>query len=192
MALEFELKYAATEAAQAAIRESLGDNFRVYKMQTTYYDTPDRALAKENITLRRRLENEISVCTLKAPAKVGRMEFELECSTIEDAVPELCKLAGRPDLAVLLASGVVPVCGARFTRQAFDLTLEGTKAELALDTGCLLGDGKEQPLCEVEVELKEGSAGPVVTYAAVLAAKFNLQPEKKSKFARALALAKGE
>ena len=192
MAVEFELKYNATQEAQAAIRESLDTPATLYQMQTVYYDTPDRALAKRGITLRRRLENQDSVCTLKAPAAVGRAEFELHRDTIQEAIPELCKLADLAELPSLLAGGVVPVCGARFTRQAWQLTLVGAEAELALDSGILLGGGREVPLCEVEVELKSGATGPVVAYAAALAAKYGLVPEEKSKFARALALAKGE
>ena len=191
MAVEFELKFNATPEAQAAIRETLTAPAKVYKMQTTYYDTPAGSLSARNITLRQRMENDISVCTLKAPAKVGRAEYELECDTIENAIPELCKLANIPELPSLLTDGVVAVCGARFTRQAYPVVLEGAEVELALDQGILTGGGREIPLCEVEAELKSGTIAPLVAYAAQLAAKHGLQPEKKSKFARALALAKG-
>ena len=192
MAVEFELKFNATREAQEAIRKTLTTPATVYKMQTTYYDTPEGSLSARSITLRRRMENNTSVCTLKAPAKLGRMEYELNCETIEAAIPELCKLANIPELPDLLSGGVIPICGARFTRQAFLVPIAGGQAELALDEGILTGGGKEIPLCEVEAELKSGSAAPLITYAAELAAKYGLQPEKRSKFARALALAKGE
>ena len=190
MAVEFELKYGATEAVLAAIRQTMSGPATVYRMQTTYYDTPDSALSQRHITLRRRMENEVSVCTLKAPAKLGRAEFELERDTIEDAIPELCKLSGLD--AALFSQGVTAVCGARFTRQAYTLTYEDTVLELALDQGVLTGGGRELPLCEVEVELKSGDAKKAVIYATALAARHGLQPETKSKFARAIALAKGE
>ena len=60
--------------------------------------------------------------------------------------------------------------------------------ELALDQGILLGGGKEVPLCELEVEHKEGNRASMEAFAAELAGIYNLQPERKSKFARALAL----
>ena len=72
------------------------------------------------------------------------------------------------------------------------IEFEGAQLELALDKGCLLGGGKEVPLCEVEVELKSGSEDAAVGFGVILARQFGLIPQKKSKFRRALALAKGE
>ena len=192
MAVEFELKYTATPAALAAIEASMNTTATHYNMQTTYYDTPEKDLSARHITLRRRMENETSVCTLKAPAEVGRAEFELECDSIENAIPELCKLANLEELPRLLEKGPVPVCGAQFTRQAFPVNFEGATVELALDKGVLLGGGRQLPLCEVEVELKDGAVDKAVAYAATLAVQYGLEPEKRSKFARAMDLAKGE
>ena len=62
--------------------------------------------------------------------------------------------------------------------------------EIALDEGVLLGGGKELPLCELEVELKEGSREAMDAFAAQIAEIYGLQPERKSKFARAIALYK--
>lgn len=190
MATEFELKYRATEETIAAINTACKEPPAQYRMQTTYYDTPSHSLSSHHITLRRRMENDISICTLKAPADLGRLEFELECDNIEEAIPKLCKLSGIDP--TLLAEGVAPVCGARFTRLARTINLPDATVELALDKGVLLGGGKELPLCEVEVELKAGAPSAAVAYAGQLALAYGLQPEKKSKFARAMALAKGE
>ena len=191
MGREFELKYAATEQVQAAIEAEFGA-FETVAMQTTYYDTPDCALSARHITLRRRMENGVSVCTLKTPTGgLGRGEWELECDSIEDAIPELCKLSGW-DLEAVLSSGTVPVCGARFTRRFCTVDLSQCTVEIALDRGVLLGGGREIPLCEVEVELKSGSEEAAVDFAARLAQKYSLEAEFKSKFRRALALAMGE
>lgn len=188
MSVEYELKFRATEAALAAIDAASSAAPTLYQMETTYYDTPDRALSARHITLRRRLENEISVCTLKAPAKEGRLEFELNCADIQTAIPELCKLSAIPELSALLAKGVEPVCGARFTRQARTVTFLGSTLEVALDRGVLIGGGKEQPLCEAEVELKEGDPHHANLYAVQLAATYGLKPETDSKFKRAYRL----
>ena len=64
--------------------------------------------------------------------------------------------------------------------------------ELALDQGQLMGGGKSIPLCEVEVELKQGEPAALAAFAALLQSSYPLKPEKKSKFRRALSLAKGE
>ena len=84
------------------------------------------------------------------------------------------------------------VCGAKFTRLATEIpTADGT-AELAIDSGVLLGGGKEIPLCEVELEHKSGSDQSTLELAAIMAARFGLVQEKYSKFRRAQFLAKGE
>lgn len=192
MGREFELKFSATPLQQAALASRLGE-FSVITMETTYYDTPDRALSDRRITLRRRLENDRSVCTLKTPTDgVGRGEWEVEREEITQAIDELCKLSQWDGLPDLLTSGLEPVCGACFTRQAKTIDLEGGSVELALDQGILLGGGRELPLCEVEVELKSGSEDAAVDFAKALSREFGLKPEKKSKFRRALALARGE
>lgn len=192
MGREFELKFRADPAQQALLREHFGE-FDTIAMETTYYDAPDRALSDRHITLRRRMEGSRSVCTLKTPAdNGGRGEWELEWDSIETAIPELCKLSGWTHLAVLTYDGVEEVCGAKFTRLAKTVTLPGCVVEIALDQGILTGGGREILLCEVEVELKEGSEDAVVAFARELAAEYGLQMEKKSKFRRALALARGE
>lgn len=193
MAIEFELKYAASPELIARIRQDLNAPETQYAMHTTYYDTPSLALSQLHCTLRRRLENGISVCTLKTPAgKLGRGEFSLQCENIEDAIPELCKLSGIDQLPALTASGVLPVCGARFTRIAKTVALEDYTVEIALDQGILYGGNRESDLCEVEVELLTGSREGATLYAQTLAALYGLKTEKRSKFRRALALYKGE
>ena len=191
MSIEFELKYRATPEILAAVAADVKGNVRRFAMRTVYYDTADRALSRRNCTLRRRMENEISVCTLKMPAgELGRAEFELECVSIEDAIPELCKLSGLRELEALVATGLEELCGARFQRLAITVDTGDCTVELALDEGVLVGGGREVPLCELEVELKSGSREAADAFAAQLADIYSLQPEEKSKFARALALCK--
>ena len=192
MGREFELKFRAQPVQQEKLRQRFGE-FDTIAMETTYYDTPERGLSDRHITLRRRMEGGKSVCTLKTPAENGgRGEWELECGDIATAIPELCKLSGWVGLKILTANGVVEVCGARFTRRAKTVILPDCTVEIALDQGVLTGGGREIPLCEVEVELKDGSEEAVVAFARELAAEYGLESEQKSKFRRALALARGE
>lgn len=192
MGIEFELKFRATPEILAAIERDTQGKKTLFRMATTYYDTPDRKLKQVKYTLRRRLENGKSVCTLKTPADtLGRREYELECETIEEALEKLCKLPELPELAALTHGGVRRVCGARFQRRAITVSWEGCTVELALDEGVLTGGGVELPLCELEVELKEGSREQATLYAQLLAAKYCLEPEKLSKFQRATMLAEG-
>ena len=68
---------------------------------------------------------------------------------------------------------------------------EATRRRL-LDSGVLMGGGRELPFREVEVELKSGSEAAVILYARQLSESFGLKIEGRSKFRRALELAKGE
>jgi len=190
MGREFELKYRATPAQIAAIREAFAE-FREISMETTYFDTPDRRLSSRKWTLRLRMESGNPVCTLKTPdIGGGRGEWETECDNIASAIPELCKLGAPEELLSLTESGLQAVCGARFTRLARLVETPGCTVELALDHGALLGGGREETLCEVEVELKDGSENAAVAFAKALAANYGLTPESHSKYRRALALAK--
>ena len=190
MSKEFELKYAATPEILSAVRAEL-DAVTEISMETTYYDTPNKDLSARHMTLRRRYENGTSVCTLKAPDGANRRkEYETEAATIEEAIPILCKLSGWEELKILTAKGLITVCGARFTRQAATVTLLDCVVEIALDSGVLMGGGREMPLCELEVELKSGSEATATYFANVLAARHGLVRESKSKFARAMALVK--
>lgn len=193
MGIEFELKFRATSQMQNDLRAAIAAEESIYKMETTYYDTSDGALSACHRTLRRRQENERSVCTLKLPAAAGaREEFEVDSPDIFSALPELCKLSGLEELSSLTKETLLPICGARFTRVAKTVRLPDCTVEVAFDEGILSGGKQTIPLCEVEFELKEGNRSTAIAYALSLAAQFDLQQEHKSKFRRALALAKGE
>ena len=193
MGVEYELKFRATEEILQKIDAATEGPSAVYQMQTTYYDTPDGTLSARHYTLRCRLENGTAICTLKAPLEgFGRGEWDLPCENIQQAIPELCKLGAPEDLPQLTAGGLIPICGAKFTRIAKTVALQNCTVELALDRGILTGGDRELPLCEVEVELKSGQQAYCDAYAAQLALAFGLEPERKSKFRRALDLYKGE
>lgn len=191
MGAEYELKFKADPEVLRSVYTTFPARWQTVQMETAYYDTPDGDLSTRRWTLRKRLENGSSVCTLKTPGQDGiRGEWEAACDRIEAAVSELCKLSGIPELEALCAKGLPRVCGARFTRKAGLFTLRDCTVEIALDEGILLGGGKEIPLCELEVELKDGSREAADAFAAQLAEIYGLQVEPKSKFARAMALNK--
>ena len=89
MGREFELKFRADAAVISKIQEKYGD-FTPISMETTYYDTFDLKLAMHHWTLRRRMENGVSVCTFKRPHKDGgRGEWEVEAPNIMEGVMQL-------------------------------------------------------------------------------------------------------
>lgn len=193
MGVEFELKYSADPQQQEAIEKLYFQEHQRYQMQTTYYDTPSGSLSDRHITLRCRMENDQAVCTVKTPISgYGRGEWDCLCADIVQSIPKLCALGAPEELLTLTREGLQEVCGARFTRLAAQVDFGGTLLEIALDRGVLTGGGREEPLCEVEVELKSGDPDLAVAFGARLKQKFQLIPQEKSKFRRALSLAKGE
>lgn len=189
MGREFELKYQADPPVLSAIRENYGP-FTEIKMQTVYYDTPAGAFRDRRWTLRCRLENGEPVCTVKTAGENGsRGEWELPCPEIRLAIPGLMELGAPAELAELAEAGLVPIAGVRFTRLACPVERNGSVLELALDQGEFLGEARNVPFCEVEVELKQGRDEDAVDFGRALAGTYGLEPQTKSKFKRALELA---
>lgn len=191
MGVEYEWKFRADPQIQEDLYRNTEGHWQETAMETTYYDTMDGILSSLHYTLRRRMENEKSVCTIKTPsADGGRGEWEVEETSIEQAIPKLCKLGGPENLLSLTREGVHAICGAKFLRRFCQIDIGTAVVELALDRGKLTGGGQEIPLCEIEIELKDGSKEAAAVFVAHLAKKYGLTPEHKSKFRRALDLTK--
>lgn len=202
MGMELEFKLAVSHPAKlekilfdeqiAQVRQG---GYDLLDMATVYYDTADRAMAARNWTLRLRQENETRIATLKTPAP-GRARNEYECAadSITAAIGLLVEQGAPAELAELTGSAPLqPVCAARFTRRAAELSFaDGTVCELCGDVGTLIGGIREEDFCEVELELKSGDAETVAAFAEELQERFDLQEEHRSKFARAAALARRE
>ena len=192
MGVEYELKFKADADCLTSIFTTFPARWQTVSMETTYYDTPSGSLSAKRYMLRTRLENGVSICTLKTAGKGNlRGEWEVKCDSVNEAISELCKLGCPEELSVLSMEGLVPVCGARFTRKSGTFTFTDCTAELALDQGVLFAGSKEIPLCELEVEHKSGRMEATDAFAKQLADIYQLIPEEKSKFARALALCEG-
>ena len=189
MGREFELKYQAEETTLEQIGAAFGP-FREISMETTYYDDASRSLRQRRWTLRQRMENGKSICTVKINLPDGsRGEWETEAAAIASAIPVLIAQGAPAALQGIAVRGLIATCGAKFTRRAALLQTADGWAELALDSGVLTGGGRALPFTEVELELKEGSDQATADLAHVLAQRFSLTPQPKSKLARALELA---
>ena len=202
MGIELEFKLAVPNPAlleqilfDKEVAQVRQGNYRLLNMATVYYDTPDRRLRQRHWTLRLRQENDAFIVTLKTPAEgrgKARGEWAVEACSVQNALPQLVEQGAPADLTEVLADqSIIPVCAAQFTRRAADVVFaDGTICELCGDIGALSGGGKEESLCEIEVELKEGSAETAEAFAGELMKRFDLQEEPRSKFARAAALTK--
>ena len=202
MATELEIKYAVDDLLKLdcilcdpVVTERMGARYENIQMQTVYYDTPSGALSARRWTLRLRRENDRSVVTVKTPDKgYARGEWEYEGEYLDEAIEPLIALGAPEGLREALEKEPpVPVCGAEFVRITAPLTLaDGTRCALCGDIGNLTGGGRSEPLCELELELTEGSEAAMLDYARALAEKYALREERRSKQARARALAQAQ
>lgn len=194
MGTELEFKLAIREPTQLA--EILTDQevaalcgpWREIKMETTYFDTPSRALSARKWMLRRRSEGGRSVVCLKVPLEHHlRGEWEIAAACIDAGTLQGLAEAGAPaELLPLCAEGLIPVCGAEFLRRAAMLHFpDGSRAELAGDQGVLRGSVQKLPFTEVELELYGGSPAAMQALADELCRRYGLYEEPLSKFARA-------
>ena len=194
--LEFKLAVPDTRVLEeilfdkevAAVRQ--GD-YSLYDMATIYYDTEERALSAKRWTLRLRQENFDLIATVKTPAGENHTRGEWSCpaGSIEEAIDKLVEQGAPRELLFLTARGVKPLCMARFCRRAAEIRFaDGTVCELAGDVGAVCAGQKESPICELEVELKQGDAQVAKAFADELCDRFDLKEEPLSKFQRAAAL----
>ena len=100
MAIEYELKFQATPQQLAQIDRAFQEEGQTLSMETTYYDTPSGALSARHYTLRTRLENGVSVCTLKTPAGNAVPAYDLE-RTVCDVIRSRNRLGTETFLAAL-------------------------------------------------------------------------------------------
>lgn len=185
MSKEIELKFRLEESKIPAIMSDAWlssffiSDFTEIRMESTYFDTPERVLQDARITFRMRKENEETRFTVKTPrGEHERGEWEVSLESIGEAVPALEKL-GAPKLP---SPPYIPCASAQFLRRMVRLSLSAqTEFELCIDVGTL----GTQSFCELELELKQGTKEELESFGALLATRFSLVPESRSKFARA-------
>ncbi len=164
------------------------------RMRAIYYDTPNRDVYRLHGGLRIRQENDESVCCLKLAATSvdgckARQEFEVAAADINEGLAKLPSAGAPQDVCELLtAGGPQPTCETNFVRRAYRVEVEGFVAELAVDAGKMLRDGRSAPIHEVELELVSGSQEAFHAYAQSLQEQNGLEVEPLSKLARAMAL----
>lgn len=169
-------------------------------LDNVYFDTPELDLRRERIAVRLRASDGHRVQTVKCAGEVvgglaSRPEWEqaarpdggFDFSAIDQ--PPL-----RERLETIQRQGrLAPVFETAFTRRTWRCPVEGDGAVLImLDRGSVRAGEREEPICEIELELESGQAADLFGLAKALALAVPLRPESVSKAERGYRLYLGE
>jgi len=168
-------------------------------LATTYYDTPDFALAREGVALRVRRNGTRDVQTLKAEgiAAAGlHARAEIEWPLAPGGALDLAALDETPYRKLFARRRVrerlAPVFTTEFDRAARMVAFaDGTAAELAIDRGEIRAGPRAAPISEAEIELKTGDAHRLFALARAIARDVPVRLGHASKAERGYALASG-
>jgi inorganic triphosphatase YgiF len=206
--MELELKLALPAQDPALLEKQLARCALIgrrrpkrQQLHNIYYDTPDHTLKRMAVALRvRQIESNGQphwVQTLKiggasdsAFSRRGEWEVPIKASTLDSAM-----LADTPwidmDSDGSIFEALSPVFTTDFERLSWVVKLQDTSMEIALDRGQVFMDGHSTPLCELEIELLEGSPEAVFDAAFQIGLHLSLLPLHMSKAERAYRLAAG-
>lgn len=193
---EIELKLEAEGADIAALANhpllQVGEPGALMVLTSTYFDTAGRDLQKHGLTLRVRSEGERRIQTVKgASVSAGlfdRAEWEV---AIEGSVPDLDALAGTPAAKILAAAkdaGLSALFATVVERTTRPVAYGASRISATLDQGRLQTEAGDVPLCELELELEEGTATDLFALAQAFAETVPLRLGALSKSARGFAL----
>lgn len=184
-------KMLALDFVKTAIRK---DSRKKRRLISSYYDTEDLAFKNNGIAYRVRDKGDGTFeATVKTSHRSGgglseRLELNIP---LQDENPVLEGFAGMglgKELTELAPAGVHKLFAVNVERTVCILDLQGASAELAIDRGRINCGKKHDNIDEIEIELLEGDKNVLLQFAAEIAGEIPLFPEKRSKFARGMAL----
>ena len=164
------------------------------RLVSSYYDTEDLAFKRQGIAYRVRSKGDGTYeATVKTRIANGaglseRVELNLPLNSSRPKLEGFAELGLATDLKELAPNGVSKLFTVTVQRTTYILDLEGAVAELAVDKGKITAGTAVDKIDEVEIELLEGDKGALLKLAADIAARVSVFVEKRSKFARGLAL----
>lgn len=198
MGTEFEIKLGVEN--ETLMKEILSDptinslgEFSIISMHAYYYDTAALNLLDVRYSLRMRKENGQYVATLKTGHESEskgvflRNEWNVPLKSkafsidvFEEEKEHLMAITKGESLKVILETD--------FIRRKMDIAFGDSTLELAVDHGRISSGKRQTPICEVEVELKEGKKEDVFAFVEQYLSKYKLPMEEKSKFSRGVSL----
>ena len=206
--MELELKFALPAPDPLLLEKQLRRSAligrrkpRRQQLHNTYYDTPEHALKRHGVALRvRQIGSDAQpawVQTLKTAGVAGsalsrRGEWE---SALKGPQLDACLLQDTPwpemDPQGSWLAALQPVFTTTFERLSWTVQGEDFSVEVALDRGTVWMDGLQTPLCELEIELLNGTPAALFDTAWQIGQYLALLPLHMSKAERAYRLAQG-
>jgi inorganic triphosphatase YgiF len=168
------------ETALAAFLADAGQGRRVQHFESVYFDTPRLDLRARGLVLRVRRAGDRYLQTIKRIKSPGasfdRWEVEHE---IAGPAPHFDPEDRAALGAIALKAGKAafrPVFTVKSERTTWNSEAGGAAVEVALDRGHIVAGGHTSTLCELEIELKQGSAKDLFALGRRLAALAALRP----------------
>jgi inorganic triphosphatase YgiF len=201
--MEIELKFQLPESKKKSVLQTLNKHkAQKIHLQAKYYDTPDRLLAKNYVAIRLRQEGDGWVQTFKAASKNHLQRIE------EDIVLGKCEQEPELDLSLYQHNQTVQsVLRDILGDSPADLELQfqtdvqrsyhvfefnHSQIEVCLDDGEIRTGKDQAKICEVEFELKQGSAQDLIEFAQTWVEKYQIWLDVRSKAERGNLLAMGK
>ncbi|WP_019646436.1 CYTH and CHAD domain-containing protein [Novispirillum itersonii] len=168
-------------------------------LRSVYFDTSDHTLRQIGATVRirhvgkRRIQN----VKMRRPAESGahfnRLEWEHDVFDDAPALVALNETALPQALPTPLTDlSLQPQFATQFRRSSYLLATEDAEVELSIDHGGVETDGRQQPFCELELELKRGTPQALFTFARELASTLPVRIGTVAKSERGYRLLTGE
>jgi inorganic triphosphatase YgiF len=157
---EIELKLEINPADRKRILTSgvMGGAASSIRQHSVYFDTTERMLFEKGFTLRIRRSSDARIQTVKATGPnasvFARSEWE---TTVVADVPVLDSTSPIATEFDLSSDDLKPLFEVPIERHVWTLTENGTQIEAVLDEGKVIAGDRQTPICEIELELKDGN-----------------------------------
>jgi triphosphatase len=160
------------------------------KFFNTYYDTEDNALLNKGYAMRIRRVGDEYYQTIKSAGKSkhglherDEWEWPLESDALD--------LTILPDeLSFIKTMLLSPVFTTDFIRKQCLVEWESSTIEIALDQGEIKVGDLEEPICELELEIKKGEPKGLIDFAKLIKRDVTAKPFDQSKAERGYRLRK--
>ncbi|MFA5171265.1 MAG: CYTH domain-containing protein [Sulfuriferula sp.] len=193
--IELKLSISPADAARFLTHPLLQSSSIKQRLRliSVYYDTPALALMHQRAALRVRMAGTRWIQTIKIGGQAingmhSRPEWEVELADQQPQPDLFTEPLVTQLLSAELTQQLTPVFQTDFWRDTWLIDFHGAKIEVALDQGKIISLAQDAPICEVELELKQGDAQQLTELAQLLGQDITLTPDSISKAQRGYTL----